>query len=217
MEKFGLNESNINWYTGTIKIDLPVLKKSSQPTDAVIATSVDISKEVILSGLREGFKAVSYSSFDIRSDVNVMNQIESNKSFSTTVERKGKKYVLVGLRIIQDVGARTLGRDGYSFAMIEDNGSLPSNIVDLLKEQAISNISNIYKDIAAVESSVKPIDTKAALAQPAFEPEVTTNLSKDELAILSFDTSQIDNLEISENPINQSDAKEIEDAASCKL
>jgi hypothetical protein len=57
----------------------------------------------------------------------------------------------------------------------------------------------------------------AALEQPAFEPEVTTNLSKDELDILSFDTSQIDNLEISENPINQNDAKEIEDAASCKL
>jgi hypothetical protein len=129
-----------------------------QPT-AAVAPSVDISKEVILSGLREGFQGVSYSSFDIRSDVNVMNQINSNKSFSTTVERKGKKYVLVALRIIQDVGARTSGRDGYSFAMIEDNGSLPSNIVDLLKEQAISNISNLYKDIAAVESSVKPIES----------------------------------------------------------
>jgi hypothetical protein len=43
--------------------------------------------------------------------------------------------------------------------MIEDNGSLPSNIVDLLNEQAISNISNLYKDIAAVESSVKPIES----------------------------------------------------------
>jgi hypothetical protein len=129
-----------------------------QPT-AAVAPSVDISKEVILSGLRGGFQGVSYSSFDIRSDVNVMNQIESDKSFSTTVERKGKKYVLVALRIIQDVGARTPGRDGYSFAMIEDNGSLPSNIVDLLKEQAISNISNLYKDIAAIESSVKPIES----------------------------------------------------------
>jgi len=131
---------------------------TTQPT-AAVAPSIDISKEVILSGLREGFQGVSYSSFDIRSDVNVMNQINSNKSFSTTVERKGKKYVLVALRIIQDVGARTSGRDGYSFAMIEDNGSLPSNIVDLLNEQAISNISNLYKDIAAVESSVKPIES----------------------------------------------------------
>ena len=130
---------------------------------ATTAPSVDISKEVILSGLREGFQGVSYSSFDIRNDVNVMNQIQSNKSFSTTVERKGKKYVLVGLRIIQDVVAKTSGRDGYSFAMIEDNGSLPSNIVDLLKEQAISNISNIYRDIAAVESSVKPMESATTI------------------------------------------------------
>ena len=106
---------------------------------------------------------MSYSSFDIRSDENVINQIEGNKSFSTTIERKGKKYVLVALRIIQVVGATTLGRDGYSFAMIEDNGSLPSNIVDLLKEQAISNISNIYRDIAAVESSVKPMESATTI------------------------------------------------------
>lgn len=60
--------------------------------------------------------------------------------------------------------------------------------------------------------------SSAYIEQPTtLEPEVTTNLSKDELAILSFDTSQIDNLEISENPINQSSEQEIEDAASCKL
>ena len=165
------NETN-----GTISINLPVLKSTAQTTEASIgqstattAPSVDISKEVILSGLRGGFKAVSYSSFDIRSDENVINQIERNKSFSTTIERKGKKYVLVGLRIIQDVGARTSGRDGYSFAMIEDNGSLPSNIVDLLKEQAINNVSNIYPNIEAVESSFEPIKVPTQATEPTVE------------------------------------------------
>jgi len=221
LEKLGLNESNIYYNSGTIKIDLPILKKSL-PTQATATTapSVDISKEVILSGLRGGFKAVSYSSFDIRSDENVINQIERNKSFSTTIERKGKKYVLVGLRIIQDVGATTLGRDGYSFAMIEDNGSLPSNIVDLLKEQAINNVSNIYPNIDAVESSFEPIKVPVqlvALEQPAFEPEVTTNLSKDELAILSFDVSSIEGLEGATESLDQNTSKEIDDAGSCKI
>ena len=163
---------------------------------------------------------MSYSSFDIRSDENVINQIERNKSFSTTIERKGKKYVLVGLRIIQDVGATTLGRDGYSFAMIEDNGSLPSNIVDLLKEQAINNVSNIYPNIDAVESSFEPIKVPVqlvALEQPAFEPEVTTNLSKDELAILSFDVSSIEGLEGATESLDQNTSKEIDDAGSCKI
>lgn len=125
----------------------------AQPTDA----KVDISKEVILSGLRDGFKAVSYSSFDVRSDENVMNQINKQESFLTTIEKNGKRYVIVGLFIKQDIGGRTSGRDGYSFAMIEDTGSLPSNIVDLLKEQAINNVSNIYPNIDAVESSFEPI------------------------------------------------------------
>ena len=137
MEKLGLNESNINWYTGTIKIDLPILKKSlpTQLTDA----KVDIEKR----------------------------RQEELEEF-----KKADNYLSVGAQ----------GRENRN-----------------------------------IEINTKYDAELAALGQPAFEPEVTSNLSKDELAILSFDTSQIDNLEISENPINQSDAKEIEDAASCKL
>jgi hypothetical protein len=45
LEKLGLNESNIHWYSGTIKIDLPVLKKSgvTQSQEKVVIDKPTIS------------------------------------------------------------------------------------------------------------------------------------------------------------------------------
>lgn len=113
--------------------------------------------------------------------------------------------------------------ENFSFEQIGSTANLDLGI-DLFLKQGLqfNKLEGIENAVKALEQSLPTQEAKddaklAALEQPAFEPEVTTNLSKDELAILSFDTSQIDNLEISENPINQSDAKEIEDAASCKL
>lgn len=47
LEKLGLNEKNIYWYSGTVKIDLPVLKKSetletTKPTDISFGTAFEI-------------------------------------------------------------------------------------------------------------------------------------------------------------------------------
>jgi hypothetical protein len=104
-------------------------------------------EDIALSGLNDGFKSVTRNSFDLRSDKEVMDNITSRKSFATSVTKNGKKYVVVGLRLNQDVGATTSGRDGYSFAVIEDNGNLPSNTVDVLTQKAISNISSIYPKV----------------------------------------------------------------------
>ena len=49
------------------------------------------------------------------------------------------------------------------------------------------------------------------------EPEVTTNLSKDELAILSFDVSSIEGIEGSTEVLDQNTGKEIDNAGSCKI
>jgi hypothetical protein len=49
------------------------------------------------------------------------------------------------------------------------------------------------------------------------EPEVTSNLSKDELDILSFDTSSIEGLEGATESLDQNTSKEIDDAGSCKI
>jgi len=104
-------------------------------------------EDIALSGLRDGFRSVTSNSFDLRSDKEVMDNITRRKSFATSVTKNGKKYVVVGLRLNQDVGATTSGRDGYSFAVIEDNGNLPSNTVDVLTQKAISNISSIYPKV----------------------------------------------------------------------
>jgi len=45
LEKFGLNESNINFVNGTVEIDLPVLKKSAIKTETTTATQESVSEE----------------------------------------------------------------------------------------------------------------------------------------------------------------------------
>jgi len=183
MEKFGLNESNINWYTGTIKIDLPVLKKSSQPIDA----KADIEKR------RQEELIIPNTNVSLYDSVKKLEKgIEGITNKITELEKKGK-----GIIANQITGVTSLSGLATDRKRLKD-----------IREKELQKIDKINAKYDA---------ELAALGQPAFEPEVTTNLSKDELAILSFDTSQIDNLEISENSINQSDAKEIEDAASCKL
>jgi hypothetical protein len=115
-------------------------------------------KGVMISGLSGGFKALTNNALDPRSDQGVMDKIMSNESFATTATLKGKKYAIVGLRLKQDVGAKTLGRDGYTFASIEDDGNLPANIVDVLTQNAIDStplITSIVKN-PTIES-FKPI------------------------------------------------------------
>ena len=115
-------------------------------------------EDVILSGLNGGFKAVTRNSFDVRSDQGVSDKIMANESFATTATIKGVKYLVVGLKLKQDVGAKTQGRDGYTFAAIPDNGNLPANAVDVLTQKAIANTSSVYSDITnATADSFKPI------------------------------------------------------------
>lgn len=128
-------------------------------------------EDVILSGLSNGFKAGTPNSFDPRSDEGVMENVQRNKSFATTATIDGKKYVVVGLRLNQDVGAKTSGRDGYTFAAIEDNGNLPANVVDVLTQKAIANTSSVYPNITdATIDSFKPIEVNQELVQPVAQP-----------------------------------------------
>ncbi len=127
-------------------------------------------EDVILSGLRGGFKAITPNSFDPRSDEGVSEKIQGNKSFATTATINGKKYAVVGLRLNQDVGAKTSGRDGYTFAMVEDNGNLPTNVVDVLTQKAIANTSSVYPNITdATIDSFKPIEVSDQMAQPTVQ------------------------------------------------
>jgi hypothetical protein len=125
---------------------------TAQPTQE---TTVDALKDedVILSGLRDGFKGVTRNSFDFRGDPNIEPKISNQESFATKIIRKGKEYIVVGLRL-KDVETNVSGRDGYSFAVIEDNGNLPSNAVDVLTQKAINNISSVYPNIKNPDISI---------------------------------------------------------------
>ncbi len=117
-----------------------------------------INESIILSGLNKGFKSITPDSFDPRSDEDVMDEIMSNQSFAVNTIHNGKEYILVGLKLIQDVGARTVGRDGYSFAAVEVTDDLPFNIIDILIQNAVKNVSSVYSDINdATINSFKPI------------------------------------------------------------
>jgi len=128
-------------------------------------------EDIALSGLSDGFRAVTRNSFDVRSDKEVMDNITKRKSFATSVTKNGKKYVVVGLRLNEDVGATTSGRDGYSFATIEDNGNLPANTVDVLTQKAISNISSVYPNIKNPTVDLfRPIEVQEV--SPTQQPEI---------------------------------------------
>ncbi len=111
---------------------------------------------VELSGLNNGFVGKTYKSFDPRSDKEISDIVtEGVKSFSKTIERKGKKYRVVGLRLNRP-NTSTSGRDNYSFASIEDNGNLPSNIDEILTTKAQENIEALYPNEKGI--TFKPID-----------------------------------------------------------
>jgi len=134
-----------------------------------------VEEDIALSGLRDGFQSITRNSFDVRSDADVMQKIGEKKSFATSVTRKGKKYLVVGLRLNQDVGETTSGRDGYSFATIEDNGNLPSNAVDVLTQKAVSNVSSVYPNIKEPTIDLfMPVEGKQEAIPASIQPEIDT-------------------------------------------
>jgi hypothetical protein len=116
----------------------------------------EVVGDIQLSGLRDGFQAATKNAFDLRSDKTVMDNINKDESFTTTVSRNGKEFIVVGVKIKQDVGATTSGRDGYSFATIEKRDNLPANINEILTEKAKENAKKLYPNIANIEFKETP-------------------------------------------------------------
>lgn len=133
------------------------------------AKQVEAKPEIILSGLNQGFTAVSRNSFDVRGSRNVMEKIEKGESFSEIVDREGKKYVVVGLRLGTERDSNVSGRDNYSFAVSEYNENTPTDIVKTLEDSAKENFKNIYRDFTD-KDVVKPITIE--------NPELTTLKNK---------------------------------------
>jgi hypothetical protein len=155
---------------------VPVKEEVSvQPETAPVAEE---KLEIILGGLNDGYKAVSKNSFDVRSDNSVMDEVSKQKSFAKIITRKGKKYAVVGLALETKRPASTVGRDNYSFAMVEMNESTPNNIIEILEQNAKENFKNIYRDFSE-NDVVKPITTKdAGLPTAEVKAEPTSKEAK---------------------------------------
>jgi hypothetical protein len=152
------------------KIETPKETKTtptpSSDTNNKIPTPSNVEQNIQLSGLNGGYKATTPNSFDVRSDYDIVVNTMKDKSFISKMERDGKEYIVVGLKI-NGIRGNTAGRDGYTFATIEDNGNLPSNINELLINKAKENASNIYpntKDMTfkEIEGEVIKINTPSS-------------------------------------------------------
>jgi hypothetical protein len=157
---------------------------TAQPTESTAATESMVGQqtptqtqgqpEILLSGLREGWVGVSYYSFDPREFRDLMTLINGQRSFAKVVEKKGKKYVVVGLSLAPESrrDARTSGRDNFSFAAVELNENTPSNIVETLENSARENFKNIYRDFSSNDSvsPVKEVDSELAALQTKTKP-----------------------------------------------
>lgn len=79
----------------------------------------------------------------------------SGNSYISTIERNGKKYRIVGLRMNnpKTIINGQSDRSGMSYAKIVDDGNLPSNIDDLLIKKAIEEGKKLYSDVVKLEDS----------------------------------------------------------------
>jgi len=144
LEQLALTNATAKSLTDELQVKINTMTPSGK---VEILPKPQIENSILISGLNNGFKAVSYESFDLRSDQNISNKVmQGVDSFVTKTERKGVNYIVVGLRL-KEVTARTSGRDGYIFTVIKDDSNLPENIIDILITKAIQNTSKVYETI----------------------------------------------------------------------
>ena len=138
------------------KQDLNKLKTALEP-EAKVETSqtgtAEKKPDIILAGLNMGYVG---EGFDVRVGEGVNDELRYENSFAKVIEKGGKKYVVVGLRLDTARPANTVGRDNYSFATAEFNETTPKNIVDILENAAKENFKNVYPDFNN-KDVVKPI------------------------------------------------------------
>jgi len=74
--------------------------------------------------------------------------------------------------------------------------------------------------VAGIDTNIQVVGAEVEIPTEAIEelqPEVTTNLSKEELDILSFDASSIEDLETTTESLDQNTENEVDNAGSCKI
>jgi deoxycytidine triphosphate deaminase len=132
----------------------------------------NIKDNIMFSVLSDGFMSnnrygnpkTNYYSFDVRSDNEVMGFINKSEPFIRMINKKGKDYKIVGLALntnnpevenLRNKQNWVGGRNGYVFATIENSENLPSNIDEILINEAINSAKFFFKEIKNWDDAIK--------------------------------------------------------------
>jgi hypothetical protein len=149
-------------------------------------TVEEVNSKISVGGLKGGFTvsqktqdksnkdSVQFKeSFDPRS----ADSSNAEEAFAKNIDRKGKSYRVVGVKINrpnEEIGNDESGRQGMAYAMIQDDGNLPSNIDELLTKKAIEEGKNLYPNLNLKDSDfILPITPTAEKAVSEKVTEVT--------------------------------------------
>lgn len=181
---------------------------------------------------KSNLQTIAFRPINVRTNFNQTNSIMMTAVDRTTGEIA--KFNSNGERDAQGDTQLNVFVPRENDTMKEVRKSLASGqpIAHTLSIHAGARINNAFayregKNSVYLTASVAGIDTSIQTSEPEVEvsievieelqPEVTTNLSKDELDILSFDVSSIEGLEGATESLDQNTSKEIDDAGSCRI
>jgi hypothetical protein len=185
----------------------PVLEQPTQPTDAKIDIVKNYVREVFTQARKSG-----RSGYMKRVREKLTQVTDSTLSV-------GKKYARVETDEEGNVNkVEIVTGTGKSFEYTFMSGYTGSG-----KTKSTATTFPTFIDESGKESGMMTPERlgyffELTEGQPTtLEPEVTTNLNADELAILSFDVSALENLESAAESLDQNTGQEIDNAGSCKL
>jgi hypothetical protein len=123
-----------------------------------------INSKIFVFGLFDGFAVSNRTKERTNKDSAQYKEVfdprttdgqNNTKSFIKIIERNGKKYRVVGLRMSnpQTIINGQPDRSGMSYAGIIDDGNLPNNIDDLLIKKAIQEGKDLYENTVKLKDS----------------------------------------------------------------
>jgi len=151
LEKLGLNESNVKWLTGTVKIDLPILKSTAQQKakttpqsqEKVLSSEVTPATEAV-AAINQALKSANIVAEEITEEQAVGLGIKGDGAF---LSKDGKIYI-VPSRVEKGWGATVVWHEGVHPVL---------NIINNTDKATYDAMVNGVKEIAKQNESVSSV------------------------------------------------------------
>jgi hypothetical protein len=170
LEKLGLNENDVKWYTGTVKINLPVLKSTKEqpkaetkPTETAKVEPVKkAAKTEVKDGVTELFKAIPELS-------DIGSQQEYTKYLDTIFPNSKIKDILYHKTSSKEIegGKFRVSRLGgvyFSFLDIPTGGLLKGVVQKLINEKTVFAVVNIKNPFIVNRKNYKEVENKTGVS-----------------------------------------------------